>query len=134
MKWLLVAMMAASTADLVTTELALRHPGIEEMNPFMENRAVRCAAKLGVPVFIYWATGKMSKSNKPRIIFCLGLTFSLIAFTRFYLLCFLHLQLRLLFGFDLRQYVVLNSQHQAACYDNNKYNIHAAAHRSHFLM
>jgi hypothetical protein len=78
MKWLLVAMMAASMADLATTEMILAR-GITsdgrqayEANPLIRNRAVRTSVKLAGPVFIYWATRKLSR--KRRIFWCLAAT------------------------------------------------------------
>lgn len=65
MLWLLALMMATSLADLATTEIGLQR-GYTEMNPLLQNQAVRVSAKLIVPVGIFLATA--GQSRKRRIV------------------------------------------------------------------
>jgi len=50
--WLEASLIAAATADLATTELGISQ-GAVELNPFLQNRSARIAAKAGsTAVFI----------------------------------------------------------------------------------
>lgn len=66
MWWLLVMMLGASGMDLATTEIALER-GYSEMNPLIQNRAVRITTKLVVPIGIFLAT--QGHSRKKRIFY-----------------------------------------------------------------
>lgn len=68
MKWLLVAMMLASVADIATTEVAIGQ-GLYEYNPLMQNTGVRIGSKLAMPLVIYWAT--RNSPRRRRIGLCL---------------------------------------------------------------
>ena len=50
----------AASADLATTEIALRRPGLEEVNPFMQEPALRILGKTVV------ATGVIAGSRHLR--------------------------------------------------------------------
>lgn len=68
MKWLLVMVMAASVADLATTEVALGRGYHVELNPLMRNQAIRTVSHLLVPPVIYWASKRSPRRH--RILWC----------------------------------------------------------------
>lgn len=59
-KLMLIMMLSAGAADVVSTEYALSQ-GIEELNPFMQNRAVRIGTNIAYPVAMYFLL-----KDKPR--------------------------------------------------------------------
>jgi len=69
-------MYAASAADVVTTEWALRRPGGYERNPFMGDRSVRLAAHAAVPAVAWWTTEwlQRNRSRKAALFLRIGIT------------------------------------------------------------
>ena len=58
------SLMITSFADLATTEIALARDGTQEGNPLMENRGVRAAATVAVPLAVYYAGKKLSRGKR----------------------------------------------------------------------
>ncbi len=70
MKWLLMALLASSSFDFATTEIALGNPMLAEGNPVLQNRSARITIKIAAPVAIWYATESMSR--KWRIVACVA--------------------------------------------------------------
>jgi len=51
--WALAVMLACSTADLSTTEIALARGGTER-NPLMRQRSARVTFSVSVPIALWW--------------------------------------------------------------------------------
>lgn len=60
-------MFIASGADLASTELALRRPGIEEANPFQRNGAVRAISHAAAPALMYYVTDRLRDGGRPKL-------------------------------------------------------------------
>ena len=71
-----IAMFAASTADVATTEWALSRPQNYEANPLMANRGVRIAAHAALPAAAWWTTEWMQKQGhrKAALFLRIGVT------------------------------------------------------------
>ena len=66
MKWLLMALLASSSFDVATTEIALGNHRIAEGNPILQNRSARITIKIAAPVAIWYVSQSMPR--KWRIV------------------------------------------------------------------
>ena len=60
--WLETSLIAAATADIVTTEIAISHGAIE-LNPFLQNQSLRIAAKAGSSAVFIVVYRKVKKGH-----------------------------------------------------------------------
>lgn len=61
-----LALGLAGSADLVSTELALRHSNLAEANPFMQSRAARIGVKAAMAGSVYAVSKELEKRGKKR--------------------------------------------------------------------
>lgn len=59
-----LALGLAGSADLVSTEIALRHGAAYEANPFMQSRAARVGVKAAMGATVYVISRKLEKRGK----------------------------------------------------------------------
>jgi hypothetical protein len=59
-------MAGASAADLATTEIALRQPGLSEANPFMQTPATRVLLKTAGTVIVISAHRELKRRKKHK--------------------------------------------------------------------
>jgi hypothetical protein len=63
-----IALGASVSADAVTTELALKRPGIVEMNPFQQRQGVRLATHAGLAVALPLVERRYMKGHRKAAI------------------------------------------------------------------
>lgn len=61
----------AKFSDLASTEYVLRHPGIREGNPLMQNQGMRVATSIAGPIMLNWGTEQLRQKGHGRLAFWL---------------------------------------------------------------
>jgi hypothetical protein len=80
MKWWLVAMMAMSMMDVISTEQFLSK-GYKEANPMQQNRAVRIASHVAIPLVTWFIGEKLTHKGKHLPKWARHTTYAFITFT-----------------------------------------------------
>lgn len=71
-----VGMFLASGADLASTELGLSQPGITEINPTQQNRALRVTTHVAAPAMMWWVSEKVHRGGKPKLALFMRIGFA----------------------------------------------------------
>ena len=75
-KTLGVGMFLASGADLASTEIGLNRPGIAELNPTQQNRAVRLSTHVAAPALVWWLSENVRRGGKPKLALFMRIGFA----------------------------------------------------------
>lgn len=66
----------ASGADAASTEIALGRPGLAEINPTQQTRALRMGSHVAAPAFMWWASEQVHRGGKPKLALLMRIGFS----------------------------------------------------------